>query len=515
MQHASTIRLPTRAGLLLALVTAANAYGTAVAAPEAAAPAGETTAIDGADDARIAIGASATLAMGGAAAPALVRTAVASGDYSGLPAQGSGDGPEFGQALAIDGEWLAVGAPGTQVDHGGAFGSAKPAGAVFLFRRVDDAWQLELRLTPAQFGPAPRCGQALALRGRNLLVGCPGAGVVAQPGSGHGTYLAWRRDLDGQWQPIPINASSSAGAQCGAAVAVSASGINGIAEAAIGCPGWNGNRGRVNTHQFEGLAGSWSAPAFVTASDGAGNDRFGASVSVYRPLAGGLFQRLAVGAPDKLDDLDPHAGRVYVFEGSAWATQAANITGLQSGERFGTAVAVHADQLAVGSLGGVSSACGVVTCGKATRYARVGGVWAVQDGSGPVNAGGQPPGAQPEMAFGSALAIAPDGLIAVAGPRADGPTLSLPPGTAADVGMVELRRNDDGTPGLGAASWQAELRPGSISGLQLAGGRFGSALDFSGTTLAVGYPRSGTAIGGRRGQVWFYEDDRLFADGFQ
>lgn len=512
MRHAVTLRPALLAGLVLALAGGARAHDALVGTTARTA---EPPGIGGPDPAGHAAEDGSALALAGLAVPALVRTAVVNGSYDGLPAQGGGDGPEFGQALAIDGDWLAVGAPGTLVDHGGAFGGSKPAGAVFLFQRVGDTWQPALRLTPAQFGVAPRCGQAVALRGRNLLVGCPGAGVAAQPGSGHGTYLAWRRDLDEQWQPIPINASSSAGAQCGAAVAVSASGINGIAEAAIGCPGWNGNRGRVNAHQFDGLAGSWSAPAFVTASDGAGNDRFGASVSVYRPLTGGLFQRLAVGAPDKLDDLNPQAGRVYVFEGSSWATQAANITGLQSGERFGTAVAVHADQLAVGSLGGVSSACGVVTCGKATRYARIGGVWAVQDGSGPVNAGGQPPGPQPEMAFGSALAIAPDGLIAVAGPRADGATLTLPPGTAADVGMVELRRNDDGTPGLGAASWQAELRPGALSGLALAGGRFGSALDFSGTTLAIGYPRSGTAITGRRGQVWIHEDDRLFADGFQ
>ena len=71
----------------------------------------------------------------------------------------------FGSALALDGGWLLVGAPGSD---GGA-------GAIVPFRRMDGAWLAEDRL--GRDGPADTTaafGSSIALAGDHLFVGAPG-----------------------------------------------------------------------------------------------------------------------------------------------------------------------------------------------------------------------------------------------------------------------------------------------------------------------------------------------------
>src|SRR6185503_5054790 len=69
---------------------------------------------------------------------------------------------QFGQAVALDGEWLAISAQG----------QSEP-GAVHLFRRAVDDWA---ESQPALMGaPGERFGQALSLRGLTLVVGASGA----------------------------------------------------------------------------------------------------------------------------------------------------------------------------------------------------------------------------------------------------------------------------------------------------------------------------------------------------
>jgi len=91
---------------------------------------------------------------------------------------------------------------------------------------------------------------------------------------------------------------------------------------------------------------------------------------------------------------------------------------------------------------------------------------------------------------------------------------TLPPAIAADVGMVELRRADDGSYGAGTGETRGELRPGTILP-GASGGRFGAGLAFGADHLAIGYPRQRTLMGQRRGQVWVYVSDRIFVDGFE
>ncbi len=72
-----------------------------------------------------------------------------------------GDG--FGTALAVDGNILAIGAPG-----------APGGGAVYVYERTGNSWAERARLEGAGGADGDRLGASLALKGSVLLVGAPG-----------------------------------------------------------------------------------------------------------------------------------------------------------------------------------------------------------------------------------------------------------------------------------------------------------------------------------------------------
>lgn len=466
---------------------------------------------------RAAAAALALLAGPLAAQHDLVRSQVLAGDYTGLPAQDATPGPEFGLAVAVDGDWMAVGAPGTRV--GPAAGLVR--GAVFLFQREGGQWQLRQRMFGFDdWGPAPRCGHSVALRLPRLAFGCPGAEWPATPGQASGAVVTSRL-IDGVWTgPTGFRQSGTDGA-CGSAVALTPTVVDHPVRLALGCPGNDDGRGEVrilsNTHNGY----LWSPTHVITAASAPG-DRFGEALAMHRTIAFDLvLQTLAVGAPGRAQGAAAGAGAVHLFEGASFFP-----TGLvlmpnavlfpQAG--FGSAVAVNLGHLLVGAPGGPGggSVCNTLPrCGSVHRYTPAGGAWHLADGGAAVNQGGNPPGGQSGMAFGAALALGHDGWSAIAAPLADGHTGTIPPGVASDAGMLELRRADGGGFGAAPADHRGELRPPPSALVGSGQTRFGTALAFSGDGLAVGYPRAGGLLGNREGRVWVYRHDRLFADGFE
>ncbi len=450
----------------------------------------------------------------------LVRSATLSGDYSNLPAQTAANGPEFGYSVTLDGNWLAVGAPGTIFDHS-TYGP-QAFGAVFVFRRLGHQdWQLFSRHLWPSNGAQVRCGHSVALRLPNLVFGCPGAGQSANPDGEHGRIIYLRLESDNTWSNLASPVVNGAGSRCGTSIGLSPTSANGVAVMAYGCPGWNSAQGRVVVRAYDTATGTWGpSQALVNPSDPANGDRFGESLALYRTMAGQIVvQRLAVGAPYKTHGPALAAGSVYVFNGSS-LNPGAILTGPAPQNfaltYFGSALAMNNTQLIVGARGGFTTECSnAPRCGTVARYLRSGTDWLLQEGGGAVNAGGNPPGEQAGMDFGATVAIGPNNWVAIAAPRADSWTQF--DGVASDVGAVELRRANDGGWGVSWNDTRGEFRPGAIGALVHDQGRFGTGLDLDGDRLAIGYPRSGTAVpgGGRRGQVWIYEPDTLFANGFE
>jgi hypothetical protein len=132
----------------------------------------------------------------------------------------------FGAALSLDGERLAAGVP--RRDPAGQGN----AGAVALFVRASGLWQQEAWLAAAAPRPVDNLGTSVALQGDILVAGAPDDDTAAPMG---GAAHVWRR-IGGAWviQPALLTPFAVEGDVCGVAVALDGD------RAAVGCLWRNG-----------------------------------------------------------------------------------------------------------------------------------------------------------------------------------------------------------------------------------------------------------------------------------
>ena len=175
-------------------------------------------------------------------------------------------------------------------------------------------------------------GEVLALDGNRLIVGSPnydGGGMAR----GKVQVYAW----DGQaWQPLgaPFLGTQDH-AQLGTAVAISGLRI------AIGAPYHRGAQmgaGRVLVYEWDGQ--TWQSLG-VPFEGEQGRERLGAAVA----LDG---QRLLIGSP-KYDGAATNSGRVQAFEweGQTWQPLGKALEGEEAGEEWGSVLDLDGDHLAV------------------------------------------------------------------------------------------------------------------------------------------------------------------------
>ena len=232
----------------------------------------------------------------------------------------------------------------------------------------------------------------------------------------------------------------------------------GDGEVLVGESGNNMIPGIVYVYRMdEGGAGSWTEAARLTASTGESGDRFGSSLAV----AG---NRMIVGSTQP----DSGRGVAFIFQKSAggdWVEMARLVPeGAEAGDHFGAAVALAGDLALVGS------AAHAENTGAVRAFRR--------DGSGKWLPVGSPAGAElePGDRFGASLSI--DGTRALVGS----------PGHEKNAGLVFVFDFD------GAAhSWKqtARLESGAVE----KNDRFGSSLALSGDLALVGSPRFNRFIG--------------------
>ena len=446
-----------------------------------------------------------------------IQEAIVTGDYSGLPEQPP-NGPGFGYDVAIDGDWMAVGAPATRF-HGGSFG-LENHGAVFLFKRVDSQWQYVQRiLHPAWLDGSLGCA-SVALAVPHLVVGCPFADELNNPSVRSGIARWYRLDpANDTWQ-LDSGYHGPPGGFCGLAVAISPVHVDGSVVLAIGCPGHPLVLGAVVIYSYDPVDDQWSGPQFVQASDGEDSDFFGNSLSLWRSSSGPISQKLAVGAPFKTHGSAAQSGSVYLFEGDNWDESGSTthpFPHLNEEAYFGSSVAINETQLAVGAEGGRSAECpDPPRCGLVRHYVLDGSlpISLVDDGPA-VNDRGNPPGQQDGMQFGARVALGPRNWIAVSAPRADG--FNHNNQLAENTGVVELRRAENGSYGVSVDDYFAEIRPDPLELEALSGGRFGFGLNFSQSHLTVGAPQAGGPAG-PFGEVRIYRMlviDSIFSDRFE
>lgn len=250
----------------------------------------------------------------------------------------------FGTSVAIDGDWLAVGAtgeasPSTGINGNEILDTTPEAGAVYMFNRLNGAWSQWAYIKASNTEGGDDFGRSLDLSGSRLVVGAP-----------HEDSLS--------------------------------PGVNGMESD-------NGGQSAGAAYVFEFSGGAWFQDAYLKASFPGAADEFGASVAIWG-------QSVAVSAPnedsdsfgidgDANNDLRADSGAAYVFRTQAgtWSQEAyfkAHNAG--SGAHFGTDLALDGNRLVVGGQSddffgpnGSQSDFHSFESGSAYLFERLGGAW--------------------------------------------------------------------------------------------------------------------------------------------
>ncbi len=318
----------------------------------------------------------------------------------------------FGVAVAIDGDTLLVGANGDD-DHGSA------SGAAYVFVRSNGVWVQQAKLTPNDGAVDDEFGRYVALAGNTALIGShwhdarganSGAAYVfvrngtswtqqaklTASDAAVGDEFGWGLAIEGDLALVGAPYNDALGTDSGALYAFVRSGTTWTQQAKLTASdgdaddrfGWflalNSGTAVVgaladeakgfasgSAYVFTYNGSSWSQQAKLTASDGAGNDQFGAAVAVHRDTA-------IISAIEN-DAFGTNSGAAYVFvrNGTSWTQQAKlNATDAAAGDKFGGwGVAIQYDVAVVGSAFSDSSA---VDTGALYVFARNGTNWSQQ-----------------------------------------------------------------------------------------------------------------------------------------
>ena len=363
------------------------------------------------------------------------------------------DGPagdRFGHSVAVDGEMLVIGVPG---DHD------RVTGAAYVFVRQNTEWDYRrVSLDAPAAVPGGRFGTSAAVGEDTIVVGAPGT----EDGNDPGAAYVFIRPEDGWDRKYSISSiakltipDAPADGRYGYSVATDGTTI------VVGAPG--AGAAYVYTRPDMGWA-EMSAPAKLTASDGASGSRFGHAVSVSGDT-------IVVGTPG-----GGGAGIAYVFTkpDTGWADTSASVkltaSDGASGDRFGYSVSASGSTVLVGAPGNENGE-GV---GAAYVFTEPDTGWSNTSASAKLTASD---GAAGDW-FGHAVSVS-DEFIAVGAYGSD-----IVTGTqeSVDSGAVyAFRRPQDGWVSSSNAQKLTTKDPAS-------GDTFGYAAAVSGDTLASGCP---------------------------
>lgn len=250
----------------------------------------------------------------------------------------------FGYAVAVSGDTAVVGAPGENVD----------SGAAYVFVRSNGQWSQDARLQTSNAGAGDRFGEAVAIDGTTIVVGAPGEssnGSSPTDNSMQGAGAAYVFVRTSAWvQAAYLKASNpDSGDGFGQSVAIQA-GVIAVGapyeSSASPNPADNSAPGAGAAYAFQGSGSSWTQTGYLKANNAGSGDNFGWSVATSQ-------QRIAVGAPledsnsmningNPFNEAAQDAGAAYIFQnaGSWFQTTYVKATNTSAGSRFGWSVAM-------------------------------------------------------------------------------------------------------------------------------------------------------------------------------
>ena len=244
-------------------------------------------------------------------------------------------GDNFGYSVAIDGGTAVVGAYHRTV------GSNSQQGAVYVFVQSGTTWTQQAELTSSDGAANDNFGSSVAVSGGTAVIGAYNRGVGGN--SSQGAAYVFVQSGTSWSQQAELTASDGEGSDL-FGVSVAVSGGTAVVGAYHHRVGSNNNQGAAYVFVQSGT--SWSQQAEWTASDGGENSRFGVSVSV----SGGTA---LIGANGQPVGSNSGQGAAYVFvqSGTSWS-QHAELTASDGagGDSFGVSVSLSGGTAVIGAI---------------------------------------------------------------------------------------------------------------------------------------------------------------------
>ena len=281
---------------------------------------------------------------------------------SKLIAEDAKAGDLFGNAVAMSGETIVVGAPG--VDDAGP-----EAGAVYIFSHSDTNWVLQAKLIGDDTRMFDRFGTAVAVHGNTAIIGAHGKDEASVDAGA--AYVFVRNGTSWIQQEKLTHPNAVPGDQFGHAVAI-------YDDTALIGAHRNDATGPDSgaAYIFTRNGGTWSQDFQLLPNDSGLGDEFGYAVDLTNGVA-------IIGAP-KEDRREPDMGAAYIFVETrdTWLQQAKLAAqDAMAGDEFGAAVSIHEDTAIVGAwkddhpLGTSDDLQAEIDKGSAYAYLRDGLTW--------------------------------------------------------------------------------------------------------------------------------------------
>ena len=386
-------------------------------------------------------------------------------EESGLIASDGALNDRFGVSVAVDDDTAVVGAfQPTYTDPDTSEVVSRPGAAYVYTKDSNGAWSQQAKLTASDGADGDEFGISVAVDGDTVVVGA--RGNVSKTGA----IYVFTKPSDGDWTSTitetKLTATDGAADDLfGASVA-----LYGESAIVVGAPG--AGSAYVFTRNSE--TGEWSRAANLTATDAQTGDEFGISVAVDDDT-------IAVGAYGKDGNSIADSGLVYVFVksgGAAWATTTETVQ-LRASDRaandnFGRSVAVDTDTIVVGASGDRNTVGGTeVSTGSAYVFTRPDNGWTNSGGTETAKLTASD-GAHTDQ-FGRSVAVDGDTIVVGAHQNDDD-------GTDSGSIYVFIKPTNGWTDTTGTVKLTASNAA--------TGDRFGIALALDGGTALVAAPRN-------------------------
>jgi len=255
-----------------------------------------------------------------------------------LKASNTDESDAFGISVAVSGDLVVVGAEQEDsgaklVDGDDASDSEPQSGAAYVYRHAGSSWQLDAYLKASNTGADDNFGHRVAIAEDVIVVSAPGERSRATLVDGDdsddtvfdsGAAYVYRR-VSNSWQLDAYLKASNTGAEDGFGNALAISGdvivvgadLEDSAATTIDGDGTDdtaSSSGAAYVYRYD--AGSWRHDAYLKADNAGAGDRFGAAVAVTgEVIAVGAHAEAGAGmeVDPRADDRAPNAGAVYVF----------------------------------------------------------------------------------------------------------------------------------------------------------------------------------------------------------